>query len=360
MTEVTSSSSMKEEYRKHIAKRIFFIGLILVALVFLIGVALTIGGRDIGVLEVYGYLFNHILGNDPEVTDPAWQDLFSIWNVRLPRILAALIAGCGLAIGGAVMQAAVKNPLADPYTTGISSGAVFGVSVALVLGFSLSSSTGVYGLIINAFIFGMIPAAFVIVLSRFSTVSPTTIILAGVALSYLFSSLSTLLLIGSSAETIQQAYVWQIGTLQNVNWNTLPVMFLVTLIGGVISLIMSNKLNLLTLGDASAKSLGLNAEQLRLIILILLSVMTAGIISYTGIIGFVGLVSPHIVRMILGADNRFVIPGSALVGMLLLALSDLIARTIIYPGEIAVGVIMSFIGAPIFLLLIIRSRKEMW
>ena len=351
---------MKESYRRYILAKVIFIA-ILLASIFLISIfALTIGGREITFEQALEVLWNHITGNIPPIDTKEGVDDYTVWNVRLPRIAVAIVSGAGLAIGGAAMQSAVKNPLADPYTTGISSGAVFGVAVAMVMGFTVSSSVGDYGIVINAFIFGMIPAAVISILSRFTHSSPATMILAGVAMSYLFNAFSTLLLVSANTETLQAAYMWQIGTLDNVNWGDFPIMFVMTVIGAGILMFLASKLNLLTIGDASAKSLGLDPETLRIIILIILSMVTASIVGFIGIVGFVGLVSPHIVRLIMGADNRYVIPASALFGAAFLLIADLIAKMIIYPGSIAVGVVMSFIGAPIFLLLIIRSRKEVW
>ncbi len=356
----TKKAEMKEDYHRYILLKVLFIIALLVSIFIISIFALTIGGRDISFMQAIDVFINHITGNIPDIKTPEGVDDYTVWNVRLPRVAIGIVAGAGLAIGGAAMQSAVKNPLADPYTTGISSGAVFGVAVAMVLGFTVSSAAGNYGIVINAFIFGMIPAGVIAVLSRFTHSSPATMILAGVAMSYLFNAFSTLLLVAANTETLQAAYMWQIGTLENVNWGDFPIMFLVTVIGAALMMFLGPKLNLLTIGDASAKSLGLDPETLRIIILVILSMVTASIVGFIGIIGFVGLVSPHIVRIIMGADNRYVVPAAALFGAAFLLIADLIAKMIIYPGSIAVGVVMSFIGAPIFLALIIHSRKEVW
>lgn len=300
------------------------------------------------------------MGDLPVRGTEEFFDYYIIWNIRLPRIIVGIIAGSCLAVGGAAMQSAVNNPLADPYTTGISSGAVFGVSVAIVMGFGLGTNIGMYGLVTNAFIFGLLPAAIIAVISKMTRTSPATLILTGIAMSYIFNAASTLLLVGTTTEKLQEVYLWQIGTLENVMWSHVPIMFVITILGSVYMMIVSPKLNLLTAGDSSAKSLGINPEILRISILVILSIMTASVVGFLGIIGFVGLVSPHIVRMIIGADNKYLIPAAALFGASFLLAADLIARLIIYPGSLPVGVIMSFIGAPIFLALIIHSRKGVW
>ena len=360
MNGIARDTPEKKEYYEYVFKRILVLALFLAILIVIAIYSLTIGGRDISFVQAAESIWNHITGSLPVADTKEWWDDYSVWNIRLPRILVAIIAGASLALGGAAMQPAVKNPLADPYTTGISSGAVFGVAIGLVMGFTISTSIGHYGLIVNAFVFGLIPALIISAMSKMTAASPATIILTGVAISYLFQAMSTLLLISTDAETLQQAYTWQIGTLQNVVWDDVPVMFVFTLIGGILIMLCSSKLNILTLGDESARSLGLSAENFRILLLILISLMTASVVAFIGIIGFIGLVSPHIIRMLLGSNNRFVVPASALVGSLMILFADLIARTIIYPGEVAVGVVMSFIGAPIFLILIIRTKKAAW
>ena len=174
---------MKEDYHRYILLKIIFISALL-ASIFIISIfALTIGGREITFGQALEVLWNHITSNVPDISTKEGVDDYTVWSVRLPRVAIAIVAGAGLAIGGAAMQSAVKNPLADPYTTGISSGAVFGVAVAMVLGFKVSTTTGDYGIVINAFIFGMIPAAVIAILSRFTHSSPATMILAGVELA---------------------------------------------------------------------------------------------------------------------------------------------------------------------------------
>jgi iron complex transport system permease protein len=354
------SNTLKEAYRRHVLRRILFVIGVTAAIFAVAGITLTLGGRDIGFAEAYRILFDHLKGVVHPQGTPAWWDDYVLWNSRLPRIVTAVVAGAGLAIGGAAMQAVVRNPLADPYTTGISAGAVFGVAVALTLGFTAGSQLGGYGLMVNAFLFGLIPMTVIILMSRFTDISPATMILAGIAMTYMFSALSTLLLVMSDTETIQRAYLWQIGSLENTSWSDVPLMLGITLFGSAFLMFSTRKLNLLTLGDDSAKSLGLDAENFRVLILVVLSVMTAAIVGSLGVIGFVGLVSPHIVRSVIGSDNRFVIPAAALFGALLLLAADFVARVVVYPGEVPAGLVMSFIGGPLFLILIMRSRKEVW
>ena len=355
-----SDSEFIEKYHRFSMRKAIFVAIALILLIVLVGVSITIGEREIGFWNAYSIVFDHLRGVVYEYHSDLWWDDSIIWNTRLPRAAIAVIAGAGLAVCGATMQSIMKNPLADPYTTGISSAAVFGVSVAIVMGFSVSGTVGQYGLVFNAFIFGMIPAAVILLISKMSNTTPATLILAGTAVSYFFSSLSTLVLSSAAEEDLDAAYTWQVGSLSGTIWSDLPLLVLVISIGVVFLALSSKKLNILSLGDENARSLGLNAEGYRLICLCILSFITAVIISYTGIIGFLGLIIPHIARMFIGNDNRFVIPASMILGAILLLIADIISRSVTPSGEIPVGVVMSFIGAPIFLYLIVRQKRDMW
>ncbi|WP_400203454.1 FecCD family ABC transporter permease [Candidatus Methanomassiliicoccus intestinalis] len=356
----TEKAQLKEEYHGYVFKKIIFIIFCCLVVLIVAGIAATLGGRDIGFFEVYELIYNHLCGVSYPSGSVEWWDDYAVWNIRLPRIIMAVIAGVALAVGGVAMQSVMNNPLADPYTTGISSGACFGAIAALVMGLTISSVLGQYGIVTNAFLCGLVPALIIIFISRYSNGSPATMILAGTAISYVFNALNTLVLVSSDADDISAAYLWQIGSLDGASWGDLPLMFVITLMGSVFIGLSARKLNVLTLGDNSAKSLGLDAANFRMILLILLSVMTAAIVCYTGIIGFVGLVAPHIVRMVIGADNRYLIPASMAFGAALLLSADVIARVIVSPSSLPVGVIMAFLGGPLFLYLILKKKKEVW
>ena len=355
-----SGSTLVRHYRRYLFRKTVIILLMLLMLFIFAGIALTLGGRDIGFFHAYDVIWKHVCGNVYETGSVAWWDDYTVWNYRIPRVLSALVAGFGLALGGVAMQSITGNPLADPFTTGMSSGAMFGVTVALASGFTVTSGLNQYSIMINAFVFGMVPAMVVILIVKYKNRSPATIILAGVAISYFFNSLSTLILMGAEVSTIQDAFLWQLGTLERVTWAELPLMAVIVAVGAMILSRFSGKLNLLSLGNSSAQTLGLDTGTFRMIILLLLALMTAAIISFTGIIGFLGLVSPHIMRTLLGSDNRFIIPAAGLLGATLLLAADTIGRTIILPYIIPVGVVMAFIGAPLFLTLIIKFKRDIW
>ncbi|MDR1690387.1 MAG: iron ABC transporter permease [Candidatus Methanoplasma sp.] len=353
---MSDSSELIRTYRHGRTIKISFIIACLILLFAVIGISLTIG-QGISFTESYELIFNHITGvTYPDRSEMWWKDYF-IWNNVMPRVIIGIFAGAGLAIGGAMMQSLMSNPLADPYTTGISSGACFGAVAAIVAGVSFTSIFGSYGIVGNAFLGALVPALIVILVSRRLGSSPAALILVGTAIAYFFNSFVTLMMITAEADDLQAAFLWQVGTLTGMTWSDIPLMLVITCAGSLVIMLLSKQLNLLTLGETSAKSLGLNVGQFRMICLVLLSVMTAAVISYTGVLGFIGLVSPHVVRLVIGSDNRLVMPASIAAGALFLVSCDLVSRVISNISDIPVGVVLSFIGSPIFLYLIIRKKN---
>lgn len=353
---IISEDNLITEYRKDILKKIVFILICFFLLILVIGYTCTIT-RGVSALDSYKYIINHLLGCEYPVRSEEWWMDFFIWNSILPRIVVAIVAGASLAIAGAMMQSIVANPLADPYTTGISSGASFGAVAAIIAGMTFTSVAGEYGIVTNAFLGALIPAFGVIIISRFVRSSPVTMILIGIAFSYIFNALTTLMMITANEDDLQSAFLWQIGSMNGMTWSDVPIMLIVCIMGSTFILLSSNKLNLMMMGEDNAKCLGLNVSQFRTVCLFLLALMTASVISFTGIIGFVGLIVPHIIRMIIGSNNRFVLLGSLVLGPLILLTADLASRLLSVEGEIPVGVIMSFVGGPAFLILILMGKK---
>ncbi len=348
---------LESEYRSYRVRKVLFITAFLIGCIIVAGISLTMNGRGIGFVECYEYIFKHIIGTEYEFKSVEWLDDYVLWNNYMPRIIIAIVAGCGLAIAGVIMQSVFSNPLADPYTTGVSDGATLGASVAIVTGLSYAGVAGSMGIVVNAFIGALVPAIIIILISGMVRMSPASLILTGVALSGIFSGLQTLILYSADHEQITEALRWGIGTFNQITWSDCLLPFAVTSVGVILSLFLYRNLNLLTMGENSAKSLGLNVEQFKSLCMVLVAILVASIVCYVGIIGFVGLIAPHIVRMIIGGDNKFVIPGSMLVGTFFLLLADLLSRILIYPDELRVGLLMSIIGAPIFLYMIVRRKK---
>ena len=347
---------MIEDYRRYVYRKVLFIVGCVVAAILVFAYATTYGSSDIGIVDVYKTIWYHFF--EPEKID-TYND-WAIFTVRLPRICCGVVAGMSLGVAGAAMQSMMKNPLADPYTTGISSGASFGATLAIGLGVTVGGASGNAGLILTAFIFSLIPAAVIILVSTLKHTGAATMILAGIAVMYLFNACTTIIKLGLSDSSLSAVYNWTIGDLSGTTWNDFQVMLIFTVIGTVILWALSKKLNILITGDKNSKALGLDAHKLRIVLLILISLMAASIVCFTGIIGFVGLVAPHIVRIFLGSDNRYLIPASAAFGAVLLMVADLISRWVLAPTFLPVGVITSFIGCPLFLYLLIKSRNSIW
>ena len=352
-----SSTNVCLDYHRYTVRKWAYIAICAIALLVCCGISLTVGEYDIGFFQSYEVLWNHLIGNVGTSPSETLLD-YIIVDLRLPKIVVGIVAGFALAVCGVAMQALLKNPLADPYTTGVSSGAGFGATLAIVMGASLASNE--YAIVVNAFLFSLIPTVAIVLVSKIRNTSPTTMIMAGIAIMYLFNALTTIIKLWGDPESLGAVLEWQVGSIGGIEWKDVPLMVIVTAIGCLIVQLMSRKLNVLATGEENAKALGINVNRMRTLLLVLSALVAATVVSYTGIIGFIGLVAPHVSRLVIGADNRYLVPASALFGATLLIASDIIGKTIVAPGVLPVGVITAFLGAPLFLWLIIRSRREVW
>ncbi|AMK14226.1 iron ABC transporter permease protein [methanogenic archaeon mixed culture ISO4-G1] len=363
-----TSETQIEEYRDKISdyhnyihfKWLFVIGSVLLAIICSI-YALSIGADYVTFTDAMEVVWNHLTGNPGDMATN--KDEYAVWFIRRPSVCCGLLAGAGLAAAGAVMQSILRNPLADPYTTGISSGASFGASLAM--GFGLSVASTAYAVVANAFIFALIPMAVIILVSKIKSASPTTMIMAGIAVMYIFNAATTLIKLFVDPESLSAIYAWSVGSIDIAGkgiagWDAVTAMFFFVVIGTTALILLSRKLNVVATGDESSKALGVNSDQMRIISLLIVSFLAAGVVSFTGLIGFIGLVCPHIARIFVGSDNRYLIPASAAFGAALLIISDIIGKSIFYPTTVQVGVITAFIGGPLFLYLIVRQKKEAW
>ena len=340
-----------EDYHRYILRKWIFIAVCIVAAFLAAGYSLKVGAYDIGYVDTYKTIWEHLTGN----IRPGNDD-YVIWDMKLPRTITAILAGAGLAAAGVVMQSILRNPLADPYTTGISSGASFGATLALGLGITFGSAG--YAVITNAFLFALIPMGVIVTVSKMRGATPSTMIMAGIAIMYIFNALTTMIKLFVDPDKLAAIFEWSVGTLEGTNWNNVGIMFVVVAVGVVALQLLAKKLNVISAGDDSARAIGVDAEKLRLVSLMIVSLLAAGVVSFTGLIGFVGLVCPHIARLIIGSDTRYLMPASMAFGAALLLFADGIGRYVISPSTIQVGVITAIIGAPLFLYLIVRSKKE--
>lgn len=288
-----------------------------------------------------------------------------IWRIRLPRILAAVLIGTALAIAGTVMQCVLKNPLASPYTLGISSAAAFGASLAIAashLGFFAGNFigdvlSGMYGTSIFAFMFSMISVAIVVFFSRTSVSTAESMVLAGIAIGSIFgAALSSLQYFVDDAILASIVY-WQFGDLTKATWNELT--FLAVVLVPIIGYFVYHRLdyNSMEAGEEVAMSLGIDTKKLTIVSMVLASGVAALCVSMVGIIGFVGLLGPHIMRRLIGGDHRFLIPAAVVMGVLVLLVSDFAGRAF-FTHAIPVGIVTSFLGGPLFLYILIKRNRR--
>ncbi len=353
-----SDNSILEQYQKSVYFKIalgfVFFGLLVIAILY----ALSVGSYSLPVSDVV----NILLLREADLT------AFNvIWNIRVPRIITAVAAGAGLSVAGAAMQSILRNPLGSPFTLGISSAAAFGAAVALgFLGAGVMTSSAAeasimisnpYLVTVCAFLSSLIATAVILMLAQLKGATPETMILTGVALGSLFTAGTTLIQYFSDQVRIAAIVFWTFGDVGKTGWNDLAVIAVVTIPAIIYFIYNSWNYNTFKAGDETAKSLGVNVNQVRLFGMLISSLLTAVIVSFIGIIGFVGLVIPHIVRRFVGGNEIYLVPLSALAGGLLLLGADTLARTIIAPVVLPVGILTSFLGAPLFIYLVVKGRS---
>ncbi|MDR2098370.1 MAG: iron ABC transporter permease [Spirochaetaceae bacterium] len=281
-----------------------------------------------------------------------------VWTLRFPAALMAIGVGASLGIAGASIQTILDNPLASPYTLGISAGAGFGAALAIVFGGALTKFLGTPLIPVCAFSFSMLTCMLIYFIGKFRSLAPETMLLCGLGLSFLFQSLQSLLQYISSPEALQSIVFWLFGSLAKSDWFTVAMIYLTLLV--IIPLIMMDawKLTALKLGDEKARSLGINVEKLRVKIFVLISILTSFAVSFVGVIGFIGLAGPHIARILVGEDQRFFIPLSAVFGAAILSAASVISKVISYGAMLPIGIVTGLIGVPFYFSLIFRSKQR--
>ncbi|MBN1067697.1 iron ABC transporter permease [Clostridium botulinum] len=348
------------EDKKSISKKNGFLFWVISLTIILVGtivVAIAIGSTYIEPGEVYKVLLSKLTNGEvySDVGSVMTQNI--IWEIRLPRVLLGAICGAGLAICGVLMQCVTKNPIAEPYILGISSGASCGAVFVIVLGGM--SSIGINSVGAGAFVGSLISGilVFAIGTQMGKTTSTTRLVLSGMAISTIFSALTNLLIYSAeNSNQAKSALFWTVGSLGGAKWEVLLFPFIILVVVMIGALVMSKSLDILLLGDDSAIILGINIKLIKSIILILATLLTSALVSITGAIGFIGLVVPHICRSITGSDHKKLIALSSLIGAIFLIASDIIARGLFPPIEIPIGIITSLVGGPFFLYLI--SKKN--
>lgn len=281
-----------------------------------------------------------------------------IWDYRLPIAVTAVIVGAMLGVAGALMQTLLNNPLAEPFTLGVSSAASFGAALAIVTGIGLVGNIGSLLVTINAFVFALSTCMLLLLLMRLKGIGTQAIILFGIAIFFAFNAMLAMMEYGASETELQRIVFWMLGSLGRASW--LQIAWGTTLLVIVLPFCMSRtwRLTALRLGEESAMSMGVNIPRLRIEILVCISLLAATAVAFVGTIGFVGLVGPHIARLLVGEDQRYFIPLSALLGALMLSATSIVSKTIT-PGIIyPIGIITALIGVPVFLAIILKHSKE--
>jgi iron complex transport system permease protein len=346
------------EYTRYIGRKSVFIAGSIVLLAFLLIISVSLGAADISLGEVVLTLVGKTISKRFDII---------IWNIRLPQALAAVVAGAGLAISGAVMQAILRNPLGSPFTLGISHAAAFGAAFSvMILGSGAMSSTTVGAVTISnpymttfmAFVFSLLAAGIIVIVSKTRGASPETMILMGIALASLFTAGTMLLQFFADDVQLAAMVFWTFGDVSRANWTQLGALVAVTVAVSVYFVVNAWNYNAIDAGDETAKGLGVKVDRVRMVGMLVSSFVTAVIVAFLGIIGFVGLVCPHIVRRLIGGDHRFLMPATLVVGSIVLLGSDTAARLILAPHLLPVSVLTAFMGAPVFIYLILRGYRR--
>ena len=343
------------QYHRSNRHKMYFILICIAAVVAGFFLSISVGFYNLSFADCYRVFIDHLTGN---VTDPRSDNI--IFNIRIPIAVFAVIAGAALAVGGAVMQSILHNPLADPYTMGISSGASLGASLAIIAGITvgtgLSHNTTI---VVMAFMFSLIPMAVILVFSVRRKTTPTMIILIGIAVMYMFSAVTSLLMVTASEESLAEIYQWRVGSLATIEWDSIPIPLAVTAVSIVILMSQYRKINVLMTGPTIAHTLGVAPKRTILFLMLVVSLMTSAVVCFCGTIGFIGLVGPHIARKFVGSDSKFLLPASAVFGAMFLLIANTIASRVGTYG-LPVGVVSAIIGCPLFIFILINMRKNSW
>lgn len=347
-----------EDYSRYIGRKLGFVLLVSLAMLTSMVIAVSLGSAEVPIMAVIKSFFGG--------SGSARFDII-VWNIRLPQAAAAIVAGAGLAVSGATMQSILRNPLGSPFTLGISHAAAFGAAFSvMILGSGIMASTNVgavnitnpYVTTLSAFVFSLAAAGVIMAVSRIRGATPEVMILTGVALGALFTAGTMLLQYFADDVQLAAMVFWTFGDTARASWSELGLIAAVTLVSSVYFMANSWNYNAIDAGDETARGLGVHVQRTRLLGMLVATLLTAVIISFLGIIGFVGLVVPHMVRRCIGSDLRFLLPASIVTGGLLLLVSDTAARLMLAPQVLPVSILTAFMGAPVFIALIIRGARS--
>ncbi|MEK8127021.1 iron ABC transporter permease [Paenibacillus filicis] len=331
-------------------------GAAILLLLLTVTAALSVGSVRVPFVHVWSILLHHLPGMDGRI-DPSWAASSEqiVWKVRLPRIVLGMLVGAALGLAGAAFQGVLRNPLADPYTLGVSSGASVGASFLILFG--LQYVFGEWSVPAVAFGTGALSLMLVLVLARTDgKLRIETVILSGVVLQAFLSALVSLM-VSMSKQVINEIIFWLMGSLALRGWSYSLLLLPYLAVGMIILLGYGRAMNLFALGERQAAHLGVHVERTKLVVLIASTLITAAAVSVAGVVGFVGLLVPHLIRLLVGPDYRLLLPLSVIGGAIYVVLADTLARTLLAPTEIPLGVVTAFMGAPFFAYLLRRRKK---
>jgi len=327
-------------------------GLGSLSIILLFILSLTTGVMDISFTEAMSGVWNLIQNGGAHQNN---QELV-LWYIRIPRALGVIGVGVGLSVAGAVMQALIRNPLVDPYITGVSSGAALGVTTAVLAGVTIAG-LGIFVTPIMAFVGAVLAFMFTMLLAEAAGGRSISYVLGGVIVGNAPQSGTTILMY-FNADRLHSVLYWLFGSFSTLNWQSTTIIVLCVSVLSAIMLLYAKEFNVILLGDEQAQQLGMNVKRFKTGMFVMVSALTAVCVAFTGIIGFVGLIVPHLVRMLIGGDHRLLLPASMVVGANILLIADIVCKTAVAPSELPVGAIISIIGAPFFGYLMIRMGKE--
>jgi iron complex transport system permease protein len=347
-----SNKTGREQYRALALRRILILTGLACALALSIATDMALGPANYSLSQVLSALFSPSSAGD--------QLRVVIWDIRMPIALMAVTVGASLSVAGAQMQTILSNPLASPFTLGISAAASFGAAIGLVGGVAIFPGAVQYMVPINAFIMAMVAALFIHFASTLRGVTVETIVLLGIALVFTFNAALSLLEYLASEQALAAVVFWTMGSLTKATWEKVFVTAAVLVVTLPLFIRNAWALTALRLGDDKAASMGVNVRRLRLHTMMIVSLLAAIPVSFVGTIGFIGLVGPHIARMVVGEDQRFFLPGAVICGALLLSTTSVVSKVLIPGAILPIGVITALVGVPFFFVLIFSNRRRAW
>lgn len=324
---------------------------------FILVLAIRQGSVYISLKDLFGIIGGHITGKGtPDGVEPMMDSIF--WTIRMPRAVMAFLVGGALSMSGTCMQALLQNPLASSYTLGVSSGASLGAALVLILEISIPVLSG-FMLPFAGFVFGLATVVIALMLTSAidRSVSNTTVVLIGMVLSLFVNGMMNLLST-LNADHSKQLILWMMGSFSARGWKHCAILFPVCVAGFVCLMLMSRKMDIMSFGDLQAQAMGVDAKKTKVVAILVCSLLTGVSVAFTGVIGFIDLAAPHVVRKIFGPSHKLVIPMSFIYGGAFMALCDLISRTLLSPREIPVGAVTALIGAPFFAYVFFASRRK--